>query len=64
MLDKNTTNAGATPEMAYMWTCSNGPQAARSVQRAEPAVTELDRLAMNSPPGSAVPAGTGETGMA
>ncbi len=33
----------------------NGPRAARSGQRAEPAVTELDRLAMNSPPGSAVP---------
>ncbi len=33
----------------------NGPLAARSGQRAEPAVTERDRLAMNSPPGSAVP---------
>jgi hypothetical protein len=33
----------------------NGPRAARSGQRAEPAVTELDRLAMNSPLGSAVP---------
>jgi hypothetical protein len=37
------------------WTGRNGPRAARSGQRAEPAVTELDRLAMNSPPGSAVP---------
>jgi hypothetical protein len=34
---------------------ASGPRAALSGQRAEPAVTELDRLAMNSPPGSAVP---------
>ena len=30
-------------------TYRNGPRAARSGQRAEPAVTELDRLAMKHP---------------
>jgi hypothetical protein len=38
-------------------TVANGPRAGRSGQRAEPAVTELDRfkLAMNLPSGPAVP---------